>query len=128
MAKMFLSLGFWMTIVLFIALGYAFRNAYGAECAGLPDCGYTHAEFASSTLPDENQHSENNFGASNSDVASRHRCVANVSPRNDYPDFQQMVNLQAGDRPVYAPGLSFTITRRPPELGLCPGPIEIPRH
>ncbi len=33
MAKMFLSLGFWMTIVLFIALGYAFDLAWGAECA-----------------------------------------------------------------------------------------------
>ncbi len=30
MAKMLLSLGFWMTIVLFIALGYAL----GADCSG----------------------------------------------------------------------------------------------
>ena len=27
----------------------------------------------------------------------------NESPRTDYPDFQQMANLQAGDRPKYAP-------------------------
>ncbi len=125
MAKIFLSLGFWMTIVLFIALGYAFKNAYGAECAGSTDCGYTRAQFASSILPDENRHFENDLGAS--DVARR-RCVQNASPRNDYPDFQQMANLQAGDRPVYAPGFSLTITRRPPELSLCSGPVEIPRH
>lgn len=124
MAKMFLSLGFWMTIVLFIALGYAFRNAYGAECAGSAYCGYTRAEFVSSILPDENQHFENDPGAND----RRHRCVSNPSPRNDYPDFQQMANLQAGDRPVYAPGFSLTITPRPPELSLCSGPIEIPRH
>lgn len=124
MAKMFLSLGFWMTIVLFIALGYAFRNVYGAECAGLADCGYARAEFASSTLPDENQHFENDLGAND----RRHGCVSNVSPRTDYPDFQQMANLQAGDRPVYAPGFSLTIRPRPSELSLCSGPIEIPRH
>jgi hypothetical protein len=127
MAKMFLSLGFWMTIVLFIALGYTFKSAYGAECAGLTNCGYTPVGFASSTLPDENQHFENDLGASNSDVARRRPCVASASPAT-YPDFQQMANLQAGDRPVYAPGLSLTMTRRPPELRLCPGPIEIPRH
>ena len=128
MSKMFLSLGFWMTIALFIALGYTVKSAYGAECAGLPECGYRRAEFVSSALPDENQHFENDFGANGSDVARRHRCVASASPRNDYPDFQQMVNLQAGDRPTYAPGFSFTVTHRPPELSLCTGPIEIPRH
>ena len=51
-----------------------------------------------------------------------------LSPRIDYPDFQQMANLQAGDAPVYAPGFSLNITRHPPEVTLCPGPIEIPRH
>ena len=127
MAKMFLSLGFWMTIVLFIALGYAFRDASGAECAGLTDCGYRSAEFASSALPDENQHFENDLGASDSDSARRRPCVASAPPPT-YPDFQQMANLQAGDRPVYAPGISLTLTRRPPEVALCPGPVEIPRH
>ena len=36
MAKMFLSLGFWMTIVLFVALGYALGRA---ECPGSMNCG-----------------------------------------------------------------------------------------
>jgi hypothetical protein len=126
MAKMFLSLGFWMTIVLFVALGYTFKSAYGAECSGLPDCGYTRAEFASSILPEENRHFENDLAAR--DVARRGRCLPSASPRTDYPNFQQMVNLQAGEGPTYAPGFSLTMTRRPPEVSLCPGPIEIPRH
>jgi len=127
MAKMFLSLGFWMMIVLFIALGYTFRSASGAECAGLANCGYTPVGFASSILPGENQHFENDLGTNDSDVARRRPCVAGGSPVSN-PDFQQMVNLQAGDRPIYAPGFSLTMTRRPPELSLCSGPIEIPRH
>src|ERR1700731_4757896 len=133
MAKMFMSLGFWMTIVLFIALGYAFDRAWGAECAGsinTINCGYTHATRASSISPaswispDEN-HFENDLGPSD---VRRRRCANSASPRTDYPDFQQMANLQAGDAPVYAPGFSLNITRRPPEVTLCPGPIEIPRH
>jgi len=132
MAKIFLSLGFWMTIVLFIALGYAFDRSWGAECAGSINCGYTHTTRASSISPaswlspDDNQHFENDLTA-NADVRRR-RCANNASPRTDYPDFQQMANLQAGDAPVYAPGFSLNITRRPPEVTLCPGPIEIPRH
>ena len=109
MAKMFMSLGFWMTIVLFIALGYAFDRAWGAECAGSVNsinCGYMHATRGSSispvswNSPDENQNFqiENELNASN-DVR-RHRCANNASPRTDYPDFQQMANLQAGDAPV----------------------------
>src|SRR5580704_7268033 len=138
MAKMFMSLGFWMTILLFVALGYAYENAYGAECAGCSacagsiNCGYTNATRASSISPaswispDENQHFqfENDLGGS--DDVRRRRCSPNTSPRTDYPDFQQMANLQAGDAPVYAPGFSLNITRRPPEVTLCPGPIEIP--
>jgi hypothetical protein len=140
MAKMFMSLGFWMTILLFVALGYAYENAYGSECAGCSECagsincGYTDATHASSISPaswispDENQNFqiENDLGAS--DDVRRRRCASNVSPRVDYPDFQQMANLQAGGAPVYAPGFSLVITRRPPEVTLCPGPIEIPRH
>jgi hypothetical protein len=134
MAKMFMSLGFWMTILLFVALGFAYQTAWGADCAGSINCGYTHATHASSISPaswispDENQNFqiENDLNASD-DVRRRH-CAPNASPRTDYPDFQQMTNLQAGDAPVYAPGFSINITRRPPEVTLCPGPIEIPRH
>jgi len=135
MAKMFLSLGFWMTVVLFVALGYAFDRAWGAECAGSVNsinCGYMRATHGSSISPaswispDENQNFQIENGVGN-DVRRR-RCANNVSPRTDYPDFQQMANLQAGDAPVYAPGFSLNITRRPPEVTLCPGPTEIPRH
>jgi hypothetical protein len=126
MGKMFLSLGFWMTILLFIALGYTFEYAWGAERSDAMNPAYTRATFASSDFSDRNLHFENDLGAS--DVARRSRCASAASPRTDYPDFQQMANLQAGDAPVYAPGLSFSITHRPPEVALCPGPVEIPRH
>ena len=123
MGKMFLSLGFWMTILLFIALGYTFEYAWGAETSDAMNYGYTRGTFASSI---GNLHFENDLRAG--DSARRSRCAQTASPRADYPDFQQMANLQAGDRPVYAPGLSITLTRRPPEASLCPGPVEIPRH
>ena len=126
MGKMFLSLGFWMTILLFIALGYAFNYAWGAECADSINCGYTGSTFGSSPFAGENRHFENDLGTR--DVARRHRCVPNEPARTNYPNFQQMANLQANDGPVYSPGLSLTITRRPPEVSLCPGPMEIPRH
>ena len=134
MAKIFMSLGFWMTILLFVALGYAYENAYGAECvgcsacAGTINCGSSNVTRASSISPDENQRFQFENDLAASDDVRRRKCTPSVSPRTNYPDFQQMTNLQAGDAPVYAPGFSFTITRRPPEVALCPGPIEIPRH
>jgi hypothetical protein len=126
MGKMFLSLGFWMTIVLFVALGYAIDRAYGAECSDSMNCGYRHNTFASSHFSNENPHFENDLGTS--DVARRRRCAPDATAPRNYPDFQQMANLQGGDAPTYAPGVSLTITRRPPEASLCPGPVEIPRH
>jgi hypothetical protein len=126
MGKMFFSLGFWMTILLFMALGYAYQNASGAECAESSNCSYSNVTRASWVSADSKWHFENDLEAS--DDVRRHRCPSNESPRVDSPDFQQMANLQAGDSPTYAPGFSFTITRRPPDASLCPGPIEIPRH
>jgi hypothetical protein len=126
MGKMFLSLGFWMTILLFIALACVFDYAWGSECSESVNCGYTRTTLAStdfSNFTDEN-HFANDSAAS--DVARR-RCPANASATSHYLDFQQMANLQAGG-PVYAPGLSLTFTRRPAQMDICPGPIEIPRH
>ena len=125
MGKMFFSLGFWMTIVLFIALGYAFRSASGAECPASMNCGYQRAVFGTSASSSENWNFENDLRGR--DVARSARCAPNAVPRSNYLDFQQMANLQAGG-PTYAPGFSLTITRRPPEVSLCPGPIEIPHH
>jgi hypothetical protein len=127
MGKMFLSLGFWMTILLFVALGYAMNSAWGSECPEGVSCGYTRTTLAStdfSDFSDENRQFENSSVAS--DVARR-RCPANATANSHYLDFQQMASLQAGG-PVYAPGLSLTFSRRPTETTLCPGPIEIPRH
>jgi len=124
MGKLIFSLGFWMTIVLFVALGYAVDRAWGSECVGSMNCGFQRTAFASPDFSDENRHFENDLGAS--DVARRRRCTANATTRGEYPNYQ-IANLQAG-APTYAPGISFSITRRPPEMRLCPGPIEIPRH
>jgi hypothetical protein len=122
MAKMFMSLGFWMTIVLFLALGYTFKTAFGAECL---NCGDRPAPAGSPVLSNENRHFENDLGAS--DVARRRQCAPSATVRGNDLEFQQMANLQQGG-PSYAPGVSLTIARRPPQVRLCPGPIEIPRR
>ncbi len=121
MAKIFLSLGFWMTIVLFIALGYAFDFAHGAEYS---ETAIDHPAIATS-LQDENLRAANDLQSS--DIVPRSKCPQNATPRSNVADFQQMANLQEGG-PAYAPGFSFSITRQPPTLSACPGPIEIPRH
>src|ERR1700735_4792239 len=121
---MIFSLGFWMTIVLFIALGYAFDRACGSECPDSLNCSFRHVAFASSASSDENRHFENDLGAS--DVDRRRRCAGNATSRSDYPDYP-VANLQAG-APNSAPGFTVTLTRRPPQMSLCPGPIEIPRR
>ena len=120
MAKLFLSLGFWMTIVLFIALGYAFDFAHGAEYS---ETAIDHPAIATSILQDQRVAANDLQG---SDVVPS-RCPQNATPRSNIADFQQMANLQEGG-PAYAPGFSFSITREPPQLSACPGPIEIPRH
>ena len=124
MAKMFLSLGFWMTIVLFIALGYAFDFAHGAE----------YSETAIDHAGDRvRQFYRTKISASSKMIckaATSYRAVDARETRRRAAtllDFQQMANLQDGG-PAYAPGFSFSITRQPPQLSICPGPIEIPRH
>ncbi len=79
MAKMIFSLGFWMTIVLFVALGYAFDRAWGSECPDSLNCGFQHVAFASSDSSVDNPHFENDLGAS--DVDRRRRCAANATSR-----------------------------------------------
>lgn len=121
MAKMFFSLGFWMTIVLFIALGYAI----GAECPGSMNCGYGQSASTSSVSSDGDRTFHSDLPAT--DVFSRRRCAPDAALRGNLSDFQQMANLQAGG-PTYAPGFSLRITPRPPEASLCPGAVQIPRH
>jgi hypothetical protein len=125
MAKVFLSLGFWMTIVLFVALGYALGNAFGSECAGSINCRDGRLAFTPPLLQDENRSFENDLRAEH--FALRNRCALDATPYSNTLDFQQMANLQGGG-PTYAPGLSFAIEGQPPRMSICPGPIEIPRH
>ncbi len=122
MAKIFLSLGFWMTIVLFIALGYALDFAHGAVYS---ETAIDHPAIAKSILQDENLRAASDLQGS--DVVPRSRCPQSATPRSNIADFPQMANLQEGG-PAYAPGFSFSITSEPPTLSACPGPIEIPRH
>jgi len=119
MAKIFLSLGFWMTIVLFVALGYAFDFAHGAEYS---ETAIDHPAIATSILQDQRVADNDLQG---SDVVPR--CPQSATPHSNIADFPQMANLQEGG-PAYAPGFSFSITSESPTLSACPGPIEIPRH
>ena len=67
MAKMFFSLGFWMTIVLFIALGYALGAlgySFGADCAGAMNCDDGQSAIASSVLAGENRSLQSDLRAS----------------------------------------------------------------
>lgn len=128
MAKMFFSLGFWMTIVLLIALSYALSAvgySFGADCAGPMNCGDGQSAIVSPVLPEVNRNPENDLPSR--DVFPRSKCAPNATPRSNISDFSQMANLQAGG-PTYAPGLSLTIASRLPQVSLCPGAIEIPRH
>lgn len=128
MAKMFFSLGFWMTIMLFIMLGYAlgaFGYSFGADCAGSVNCGAGQPAMVSPVLPEVNRNPENDLPSR--DVFPRVRCTPNATPHSNIFDFQQMANLQAGG-PTYAPGLSLSTSSSDDEVSLCPGPIEIPRH
>ncbi|MGB9380360.1 hypothetical protein [Candidatus Binatus sp.] len=125
MAKMIFSLGFWMTIVLFVALGYAFGRAWGSECDGSINCGSQRAAFASARAANENKSFENDLRAG--DVASGIKCAPAAIAQSGDPRFQQFADLQAG-APTYAPGFSLTVSRHRPQAIICPGPIEIPRH
>jgi len=121
MAKMFLSLGFWMTIVLFVALGYVF----GAECPGSMNCGDGQSAIAASNIQDENRSFESDPPAS--DLISRGGCATDAPIRGNISDFPQIADLEAGG-PTYLPGLSLTISHRPPQVSLCPGAIAVPRY
>ena len=114
MAKMIFSLGFWMTIVLFVALGYAL--GYVVDESGL------EPSYAAN-LHESYRSLESDRRADQAD--RRNLCAPQAASRDDDLLFRQAANLQAADR-TYAPGLSFSVTHRPHRVGICAGPIEIP--
>jgi len=120
-SKIILSAGFWLTIALFVALGYAL----GDDCPGSMNCGGGHSAIAPSVLQGENRSFENDALAS--DAVTRSRCAPGSALHGSDPSFPQIANWQRGGS-MYAPGLSFTIARRPPHVTLCPGPVEIPAY
>ena len=109
MDKIILSGGFWLTLVLFVMLGYAF----GAEPSSTA---LSAAQYGSKT-------SENDARAS--DSRERSRCAPASARRTADPDFPQAANWQRGGS-TFAPGLSFTLTSKS-HVTLCPGPVEIPQ-
>jgi hypothetical protein len=115
--KIILSAGFWLTIAVFVALGYAL----GDECPGAMNCAGRPSALATSILQDENRDFAKNARAS--DIRSR--CAPRATLRGTDPSFPQIANWQRGGS-MYAPGLSLTMTRRPNHVTLCPGPVEIP--
>ena len=122
MAKMFFSLGFWMTIVLFVSLGYVFGAelpspmAYRAEEQTV-DGPLAPRDEASQYLDQTNQY---NAGAKDRELRG---CSSNVSPNKFPPSYSA-----ERQEPRFAPGLSFTLGGNSPRMSsLCAGPVEIPR-
>jgi hypothetical protein len=133
MAKMFFSLGFWMTMVLFVGLGYVF----GADLPDWMDHGRAAQASAVSWSPDQQssvqQYQDQNPGDdSRSDFPVRPGCPPDATLHNQSM-FPQVANWQRGGS-MYAPGLSITISDGPqgssdgPQASLCPGPVEIPQN
>jgi hypothetical protein len=122
MAKMIFSLGFWMTIVLFIALGYALGYVLDEDGLG-SSSSVAGATLTSSSLHGEDRSLERDLSAA--EVAARNACVPQAASRDDDLLFRNVASLQAADR-TYVPGLSFSITHHPNRIRVCPGPIEIP--
>ena len=119
MTKIILSAGFWLTMAMFVALGYAL----GDECPGVVNCADRGSAIAISVLQDE--HRDFAKDARASDAIRRSRCAPGASLRATDPRFPQVANWQRGGS-MYAPGLSITMTRRPDHVAICPGPVEIP--
>jgi len=125
MTRIIFSAGFWVTVLVFIAFGYA--HALGDVCpAGSMKCGVSteNLAIATSVLQDENRKSESDVRASDS-FAKKSRCAPEAAARGTVPSFPQIANWQRGGS-MYAPGLSLTMTRRPDHVTLCPGPVEVP--
>jgi hypothetical protein len=125
MAKMFFSLGFWMTIVLFVGLGYVF----GAE---FPDAIDYRAEMAATEVswsPHEQssplQQYQDQEDIRANDIHEPPGCMPNATPTGNNSMFPQMANWERGGS-MYAPGLSLSISEKPSQMSLCPGPVEIP--
>ena len=124
MTRIIFSAGFWVTVLVFIAFGYA--HALGDVCpAGSMKCGVSteNLAIATSVLQDENRKSESEVRAS--DVSRSIRCAPEGASRGTDPSFPQIANWQRRGS-MYAPGLSLTMTRRPEHVTLCPGPVEVP--
>ena len=107
--KIILSTGFWVTLFLFVALGYAFGDDQPATASSV-------RQYKSQTFESD---------ARSSDSVSRNRCTPGSALRSTDPTLPQVANWQRGGS-MFAPGLSFTLTSKS-RVALCPGPVEIPQ-
>jgi hypothetical protein len=121
MAKMFFSLGFWMTIVLFVSLGYVF----GAELPS-PTTYSAEEQTIEGPLVPHDQASQYLDQTNQRDVGAQDRelrgCPSNENPNKFPPSYSA-----ERQEPRYAPGLTFTLGDKPRSSSLCAGPVEIPR-
>jgi hypothetical protein len=120
MAKMFFSLGFWMTIVLFISFGYVF----GAEFPHLTTYSAEEKSMDAPVAPRDEAplylDSTNRYGAGTED---RERSECAPEPLDKFPPSYSAERQELR----YAPGLSITLGDKPRRPSLCAGPVEIPR-
>lgn len=122
MAKMFFSLGFWMTIVLFVTLGYVFGAELPSPMAYRAEQQTIYESLASRDEASQYLDQSNHNGAAAED-RELPGCPSNESP-NKFP------RSYSADRqePRFAPGLSFSLGGNPPRMSnLCAAPVEIPR-
>jgi hypothetical protein len=125
MAKMIFSLGFWMTMVLFIGLGYVF----GADLPDWADHGKAAQAVAVGWSPDEQspslqQYQDQPGAERTSDFPLPAGCRPDATPPTDSM-FPQTANWQRGGS-MYAPGVSLTFSDNH-QVSLCPGPVVIPQ-
>ncbi len=118
MTKIILSSGFWLTLAVFVALGYAFA----ADCPGSLNCADGTSALSSSLI---HGNATSDSAARASDVLNRSRCASMPAVRGTDPAFPEVANWERGGS-MFAPGFSLTMTRRPNHFTLCPGPVEIP--
>jgi hypothetical protein len=122
MAKQFFSLGFWMTIVLFISLSYVFA----AEVPSPTTYEAEEQTIQGPLVPREeapNYVDETNTYSAGAEDRDRRGCPSDEGSNKFPPSYS------AERRELrFAPGLTFTLGDKPSRMSsLCAGPVEIPR-
>lgn len=112
MLRLISCLGFWLTVSLFVALGYAM----GADCVPASTC------FVNPLAVDSPTASSN--GTIDSEEASRNEtdCLGSPLFVSNLFDLSQGSNRE-GANPVYGPSTMLTFTDNPLDISICPRAI-----